>query len=261
MRIVAIIPAHLASVRFPRKVLYPFVGLPMIEHVRRRALLCPMLSDVYVATCDPEIAEVVEGYGGKVIMTASTHRNGTNRAAEAIQSIECTHVILLQADEPLLPTDFIVSLTKAMTAEPDVVAWNATGPIEKEEDLEQDAIVKCVVTPGGRILLCSRRSPCLRSSFVEEQQFVRKILGMVGFTKSFLENIAKLPETPFERAEFIEQSRILEHGFVFRSMPVPASYPSVNEPWETEAVQDFFDHNKKQKKILNTILIPPEHLL
>jgi 3-deoxy-manno-octulosonate cytidylyltransferase (CMP-KDO synthetase) len=73
MKIVAVIPAHLASVRFPRKILFPFHGLPMIEHVRRRALLSSAASDVIVATCDEEIATVVRGFGGKVIMTANTH--------------------------------------------------------------------------------------------------------------------------------------------------------------------------------------------
>ncbi|MFZ4377837.1 MAG: cytidylyltransferase domain-containing protein, partial [Saprospiraceae bacterium] len=56
MKIIAVIPAHIASVRFPRKILFPFHGLPMIEHVRRRALMSKAFEDVYVATCDEEIA-------------------------------------------------------------------------------------------------------------------------------------------------------------------------------------------------------------
>ena len=82
MKIVAIIPAHMASVRFPGKILFPFHGLPMIEHVRRRALMAGSLAEVIVATCDNEIASVIRGYGGKVVMTASTHKNGTTRVAE-----------------------------------------------------------------------------------------------------------------------------------------------------------------------------------
>ena len=102
MKIIAIIPAHLASVRFPRKVLHPFAGLPMIEHVRRRALFASGLDGVYVATCDEEIADVVERGGGRVIVTSSTHKTGTDRVAEAVSSLDCTHVIVLQADEPLM---------------------------------------------------------------------------------------------------------------------------------------------------------------
>ena len=76
MEIVAVIPAHLASVRFPRKILFPFFNVPMVEHVRRRSLLVKSISDVYVATCDEEIAECIRSYGGQVIMTSSTHTNG-----------------------------------------------------------------------------------------------------------------------------------------------------------------------------------------
>jgi len=74
----------------------------MIEHVRRRALMCPSLDRVVVATCDDEIASTVRDFGGEVIMTSNTHRNGTTRVAEAAGKIGCSHVVLLQGDEPLL---------------------------------------------------------------------------------------------------------------------------------------------------------------
>ena len=75
MKIAAIIPARMRSTRFPNKILLPIHGLPMIEHVRRRALMCPSLSEVVVATCDEEISEVVRGNGGRVIMTSDSHLN------------------------------------------------------------------------------------------------------------------------------------------------------------------------------------------
>ena len=87
MKIVGVIPAHLASVRFPQKILFDIHGLPMIEHVRRRALLCGELEDVIVATCDIEIANIIKSYGGKVIMTSNSHKNGTSRVAEAIEGL------------------------------------------------------------------------------------------------------------------------------------------------------------------------------
>ena len=102
MKIAAIIPARLKSTRFPNKILLPIEGMPMIEHVRRRALMCPVLSEVIVATCDEEIAEVIRAKGGRVIMTSDSHVNGTTRIAEAVAQVDCSHVILLQGDEPLL---------------------------------------------------------------------------------------------------------------------------------------------------------------
>lgn len=254
MKIVGIIPAHLASVRFPRKVLFPLYGLPMIEHVRRRALLCPAFDSVYVATCDEEIAEVIREFGGKVIMTSDIHRTGTDRVAEAVQSIDCSHVVVLQGDEPLLLPEALARLTESIVKEPDVVAWNVTGPLIKEEELDQSSIVKCMVSPSEEIIFCCRRSPCLRSSFGEQQQFCRKILGLIAFTKPFLQSFARLPETPFEHAEFIEQSRILESGFRLRSVALPYNFPSVNEPQEADIVQKVLENDVQQKAVLELIL-------
>ena len=103
----AIIPGHLASIRFPGKILFPLFGYPMIEHVRRRALLSKKISDVYVATCDQKIADAVLSHGGKVILTGDHHRNGTSRVAEAVIEIEASHIILLQGDEPLLLPSYV----------------------------------------------------------------------------------------------------------------------------------------------------------
>src|SRR5574341_1485452 len=101
VRIAAIIPVRMGSVRLPGKPLLSLHNLPMVEHVRRRALLCPALQQVVVATCDQEIAKAVESYGGLVIMTSPLHRTGTDRAAEAASHLDSTHVLIVQGDEPL----------------------------------------------------------------------------------------------------------------------------------------------------------------
>jgi len=88
-KIVAVIPAHLDSIRFPNKILHLFHNLPMVEHVRRRALLCDAISKVLVATCDEKIADQVRKHGGKVIMTSDQHLTGTTRVADAVEQIVC----------------------------------------------------------------------------------------------------------------------------------------------------------------------------
>lgn len=253
MKIIAIIPAHLASVRFPRKILFPFHGLPMVEHVRRRALLSGAVSDVYVATCDEEIAEAVRGFGGKVIMTANTHTNGTGRVAEAVKGIDCTHVILLQGDEPLLLPRHMDIFAKTIASEPGGDAWNATGPIEHEEELDRHSFVKCAVSASGRILYCFRRTPCY-SAFDVQQSFVRKILGIIAYRKDFLLHLTALSASPIEQAEFIEQMRIIENGYSLRSVHVSPSLPSVNEPDEAEIVLDYIRHNAEQRALLEQVV-------
>ena len=253
-KIIAVIPAHLASVRFPRKILFPFHGLPMIEHVRRRALLCGAVSDVYVATCDEEIAKVVHGFGGKVVMTANTHSNGTSRVAEAVKDIDCTHVMLLQGDEPLLLPRHMDFFAKAISSEPNGDAWNATGPIEHEEELDRHSFVKCAVSSSGRILYCFRRTPCY-SAFDVQKSFVRKILGIIAYRKEFLLRLTALSASPIEQAEFIEQMRIIEHGYSLLSVPVSPSLPSVNEPHEAEIVLDYVRRDAEQRALLERISI------
>lgn len=254
MKIVAIIPARLASTRFPRKVLLPIHGLPMIEHVRRRALLCKMFSDVFVATCDEEISSVVQGFGGKVIMTSDKHINGTTRAAEAAEHIDCTHVMLLQGDEPLLLPRHLDVLASAVTVEPSVNAWNITGPIDHYEELDRHSFVKCAVSPSKHILYCFRRSPCY-SDFETQKTFVQKLLGILAYRKDFLLKLTTLQPSLIEQAESIEQMRIIENGFSLRSVLVNPSLPSINEPHEVEVVLDHLEQDAEQLELLKRILI------
>jgi 3-deoxy-manno-octulosonate cytidylyltransferase (CMP-KDO synthetase) len=253
MKTIAVIPAHLASVRFPNKILYKFHGLPMIEHVRRRALLSEHINEVYVATCDEKIAKTIMKYGGQVILTSNKHKNGTSRVAESIKSIDCSHVILLQGDEPLLLPKHIDKVAEEIANDPSIDSWNATGPIENPEELDRHSFVKCVVSEIGDILYCFRRSPCY-SDFEKQRMFTRKILGIIAYKKEFLLELTQLKESPIESAEYIEQMRIIENNFRFRSVQINSSLPSVNEPHEADIVLDFIEKSNEQKNILTEIL-------
>jgi len=253
MKFIAVIPAHLASVRFPNKILFDFFGLPMIEHVRRRALLSGYLSEVYVATCDKAIAEIVSSYGGKVIMTSNKHRNGTSRVAEAVLTYDCSHVLLLQGDEPLLLPRHIDTMIKSIKENPNKDAWNATGEIKTEDELNLYSFVKCAVTNNNNILHCFRKTPYF-SNLDIQQKFVRKILGIIGYRKDFLLHLAALTKTIIESAEYIEQMRIIESGYELYSVAVEPSLPSVNEPHETDIILDFVKNNVEQKTILEKIM-------
>jgi 3-deoxy-manno-octulosonate cytidylyltransferase (CMP-KDO synthetase) len=253
MKVVAVIPAHLASVRFPKKILFDIHGLPMIEHVRRRALLSKELDDVVVATCDKEIVDAIKSYGGKVIMTSNTHKNGTSRVAEAIQNYDCSHVLLLQGDEPLLLPRHIDSMISAMKGSPDVESWNATGSINSEDELDRNSFVKCSVLENNRILNCFRKTPYV-SELEVQQKFVRKILGIIGYRKDFLLKLNQLDNTPIETAEFIEQMRIIERNFPLYSVNVNPSLPSINEPHEANIVLDYLKEDEEQKSLLEKIL-------
>lgn len=252
MKAVAIIPAHMASIRFPGKILFPILGLPMIEHVRRRALMANSIAEVIVATCDKTIASIVHNFGGRVVMTSDTHKNGTSRVAEAVSQMSCTHVMLLQGDEPLVLPRHIDGMVKAVQAHPVADVWNATGPIEYVDELDRPSFVKCIVSKHGRIMLCFRRTPAY-CSFDQQKLIVRKILGLIMFRREFLLKIQTLEVGILELTESIEQMRILEHDFHLQSVPLSLSSPSVNEPHEIEAVLKCIEESSEQRHILKNV--------
>lgn len=249
INITAIIPAHMASIRFPGKILFPFFGYPMIEHVRRRALLSKKISDVYVATCDQQIADAVTSFGGKVFLTSEKHLNGTSRIAEAAKEIEASHIILLQGDEPLLLPSYIDTVVDAIAKDPDGDAWNGTGPIETTEEIDRHSFVKCAVAPNDHIMYCFRRGPS-HAPIEQQQTYIRKILGLIAFRTDFLQMLVLFAPGRIEISESIEQMRIIENGHRLVSVPFDESLPSVNEPNETDIVVKYMKDRSIQRTLL-----------
>src|SRR5439155_11276304 len=129
VRIVAVIPARMGSSRFPGKPLAPLLGRPMIEHVFWRARLCDVLDEVYVATCDEEIRVVVEGFGGRVLLTSAAHERASDRVAEAVEIIKAEHqradiVVMIQGDEPMITPDMIAVALDPMRSDSTVSCVN-----------------------------------------------------------------------------------------------------------------------------------------
>lgn len=249
LNIIAVIPAHLASVRFPEKILFPFFGIPMIEHVRRRALLVDGIDDVFVATCDQQIADVITSYGGKVIATGNHHRNGTTRVAEAVEGINCSHVVLLQGDEPLLLPRYVSAVIEEIKKNPAGNAWNGTAPLANDKECDRASFVKCTVSQTNHVMYCFRRSPAF-CDFSHKRLFIKKILGIIAYRKDFLVRLVDLETTPVEEHEFIEQMRIIEHGFSLAAVSFDFALPSVNERSEVEEVINFLKSNEEQQEIL-----------
>lgn len=252
VRVAAVIPARMGSSRFPGKPLVKVRGVPMVEHVRRRAMLSGAFSEVVVATCDREIADAVEGFGGRVIMTSAAHPGATDRVAEAMANLGCTHVMNVQGDEILvLPTD-LARMVGAMAAAPGELAWNAIARIEHPDELRDRSIVKCVVSGLNRVLFCSRDFSFLPLAGPFEP--VRKILGILGYARSFLQRYGTMARTPLEVAESIDQSRIVEHDIALRGIEFVNGYPGVNEPRELHLVERYLDEDPLQTATLAELL-------
>ena len=225
----------------------------MIEHVRRRALLAKNLSGVYVATCDKEIETVMKDFGANVIKTSSNHNNGTSRVAEAIKNIDCSHVVLLQGDEPLILPEQINSFVDSIQKNKEIFAWNGTAPLSNSEELDKNSFVKCVLSKNNDISFFCRRSPFF-SDFIDQKLIIRKVMGIIGYEKNFLLNLIKIPPSAIEILESIEQAKIIDNGFKIRSVDIKTALPSVNYFEEAEIVNKQMLENDKQKKIIKKIL-------
>jgi 3-deoxy-manno-octulosonate cytidylyltransferase (CMP-KDO synthetase) len=249
MNLVAVIPAHLASIRFPNKILLELNGIPMIEHVRKRAVLSGAFSEVYVATCDLDVAEAIEQAGGKVIMTHDDHKNGTTRAAEAVIDIDCTHVVLIQGDEPLILPDQLTTFASTISDRPEVDCWNLTSPVSELSELDDKSTVKCAVAEDGRIVYCFRRSPS-HAPLANQLTYMRKIQGLVGFRKASLFSVSEMSPSIIEESEFIEQMRIVNAGSLsFYSVSSQTSLPSINVVGDDVVVIGMLKNDSEQLEI------------
>lgn len=238
MSVIAIIPARMASSRFPGKPLIDILGLPMIEHVRRRALLCPVLDDVIVATCDQAIIDVVAHYGGKVVMTSAQHEGCVDRVAEAAESIDCDMVINLQGDMPLVHPKSLEKLIKPMMAEDDLLFADMIGPITQDEEIHCANIVKVVFDKHQNALYYSRESiPSTRKNSKNIPVTLYKQFGVNAFRRESLISFANTPRTVLEDIESIDMLRLLENGEQIRM--VLSEYPvvGVDTPQDVNRVE------------------------
>ena len=160
--------------------------------MRRRALLVETFEKVVVATCDQEIYDLVRGNGGDAVMTKGEHSNGTSRVAEVIENIDCSHVVLLQGDEPLILPRHLKAMVDAIAERANCNILNAVGPIESFDELMQVSSVKCTVANNDRIIYCFRKSPAISKASVQTE-YIRKLLGLIAFEKEFMLELSTLP--------------------------------------------------------------------
>src|ERR1700686_3078753 len=142
MKIVGVIPARLGSSRFPGKPLAPICGLPMIEHVYRRTRMCQALDQVYIATCDREIAEATEKFGGRVVMTSPLHQRASDRVAEVAEDLNVDIVLMVQGDEPLIVPEMIDLALSPLLEDPTVLCTNLAAPICSEDEFKDPNTIK-----------------------------------------------------------------------------------------------------------------------
>jgi 3-deoxy-manno-octulosonate cytidylyltransferase (CMP-KDO synthetase) len=247
-KIIGIVPARMASSRFPGKPLVPILGRPMIEHVFRRAQLFPEWTGLFLATCDREIEQFGQRKGWKTLMTSDQHTRCLDRVAEAVvkcglQIDEQDIVICVQGDEPLLHPDMIQASLQPLVDQDDVNCTVLAMKIREEEQFRNPDTVKIIHDLKGDVLYTSR-SPVPYTKRFSPELGAQRIYGIFAFRWHFLKTFNSLPESPLELIESCDSNRILDHGYRQRIAPYPfrPSF-SVDSPSDIGLVENVMEQD------------------
>jgi 3-deoxy-manno-octulosonate cytidylyltransferase (CMP-KDO synthetase) len=245
IRVVGLIPARLAATRLPNKPLVDIAGKPMLQYVWQRAGSAACLSEVAVATPDVAIATAVAKFGGQAIMTAHTHRSGTDRLAEAavIMGLGPEDIVVnIQGDEPLLEPVGIDAVVAPLLADPTLPMSSLMCPCPVE-DLDNPGCVKVVCALNGDALYFSRaRIPVARSG--TQQIPVMQHVGLYAYRVTFLLRFAALEPTPLEQSEALEQLRALEHGYRIRMARIETAPIGVDTQEDLDRVKNRIEREE-----------------
>lgn len=207
-----IVPARLASSRFPRKLLADAGGMPLILRTAHRLAEQVPEYELIFAVDGKELAEPLEEHGFSFFLTDPDLSSGTDRVAFANQTLQRKEVLNVQADEPMVTRDHILSLTKGLQKDRADISTLAT-PFENLEGFKDPNQVKVVLDAEGFALFFSRSPiPYDRETGGGFNHSAFKHLGMYGYRQKFLEDFTDLPNGALENLEKLEQLRALENG-------------------------------------------------
>jgi len=240
---IAVIPARMASTRFPGKPLAPILGIPMIGHVWKRTAMALGSDKTFVATCDKEIFDYIESVGGRAVMTGDHHERCSDRTAEAMLKIEKTLgraeiVVMVQGDEPLVTPDMIQEALKPFSSGPEILVTNLMAGLGSRKEHDDPNEVKVVVDLMGRALYFSREPiPSWKKGALDVPMY--KQVCVIPFRRDFLLAFNGLSPTPLEQVESVDMLRVLEHGYPVHMVRTTARTVSVDTRADLEAAERF----------------------
>ena len=237
MKVIAIIPARFDSTRFPGKPLAKLGNKYIIQHVYEQAQKSGLFAEVIVGTDDQRIFEAVNGFGGKVTLTSKKHKSGTDRVAEVCNKMSCCKdadvIINVQGDEPFITEKPLRKLIEAFN-DPEVMV--ASLMHETSADIENPNVVKVVCDENNNALSFSR------TPNPESRTPNFKHIGVYAFRRKTLFEFVELPESKLEKAEKLEQLRLLENGYKIKM--VLTSYKGIG----IDTLQDLEKAEKMMTK-------------
>ena len=237
---VAIIPARYASTRLPGKpLLDDGLGRTVLDYVCEAASKAALVRRVIVATDDARIRDAVAARGYEAAMTRSDHPSGSDRIAEVARTIECDIVVNVQGDEPQVRPDMIDQAVALLHESPDCVVSTLACEIASEEELADPNVVKVVCDDAGRALYFSRLPiPYVRDAprqFGAGPAAHLHHIGLYAYRREFLLRYVAMPPCALERAEKLEQLRVLAAGYRIRVGTTPHRPLGIDTPEDLTA--------------------------
>jgi 3-deoxy-manno-octulosonate cytidylyltransferase (CMP-KDO synthetase) len=230
MKILGIIPARYASTRFPAKPLIDIAGKTMIQRVYEQAKQCALFSKIIVATDDDKIYDHVLQIGGDVMMTSTTHQNGTERCAEVIGNLseQFDIIINIQGDEPFVDPALFTMLIQAFK-DPQIQIATLIKPIIDKAYIDNPNIIKVVKSVTNKALYFSRAAIPFQRNEAAKIQFYKHI-GLYAYRKEVLLEIVKLGAGVYEQIEMLEQLRWLENNYPIHLIETDLEADSIDIP-------------------------------
>ena len=242
MKFIAIIPARYASTRFPGKPLAILGDKTVIQRVYEQA--SSVLEEVYVATDDERISNAVEAFGGRVVMTRADHKSGTDRIEEATEKIGTSAdvIINIQGDEPFIQQSQIKTLMQLFD-----FTETQIGTLGKPFDT-----MEAVLNPNSPKIVCDKRGFALyfsrsvipfvrgqeQAAWIDHYPFL-KHLGLYAYRREVLREVTRLPQSPLELAESLEQLRWLENGYRIRVGLTDVETVGIDTPEDLRRAEEF----------------------
>jgi 3-deoxy-manno-octulosonate cytidylyltransferase (CMP-KDO synthetase) len=247
VQVVCIIPSRYESTRFPGKPLADLCGRPMIQHVYERVLRAKTVSAAVVATDDERIFRAVEAFGGRAVMTSSRHRSGTDRIAEAVETLHLKNddiVVNIQGDQPLFEPVQVDEVVEPLIKDSAIPMSTLIYRICRAEEISHPNAVKVVFDKQYFALYFSRATiPFVRDHDRTADYY--KHHGIYAYRREFLREFTALPEGLLERLEALEQLRALEHGYRIKVVITPYDSVEVDTPQELERVRRLLTGEEK----------------
>jgi 3-deoxy-manno-octulosonate cytidylyltransferase (CMP-KDO synthetase) len=232
--VVAVIPARIGSQRFPRKVLYPYHGNPLLYYVWQEVQRSKLIDRTVIATDSSEIAKAALSFGADVVRTSARHKTGSDRVAEVARRIPGKYYVNVQADNLGLKSIILDNVLAKMKQDKSIACATLARVVKHDRELFDPNLVKVAVSSDGLALWFSRYPiPFLQHFDREKRASSFKFWGHVGvyfFRRETLLEYARWKRSPLEMAESLEQLRILEHGGCIRVFETKRPTVSIDTP-------------------------------